>query len=188
MPWRAGADGRRHRSHAFPGSRDPSMLARAIDVEVDAVRSADGSIRARVRVEPAHVGHAFPTGDLFRRAELRVFVEGDEAHARTIGFARVFSDRMERARDGSLAIVRRQTGDTRVPPPGFGRSAPIDLVLAAPAESPRRDAVVRWSVDHLLMPTPMAASQGFGDARIRTVVSSGRVVARASDMEHGGMQ
>jgi len=65
MP-RVGAD--QHRSHALAATRDPDALRRAL--QVSAQRSG-GALR--VRVAPQGVGHAFPTGDLFRR--LTVVVE-----------------------------------------------------------------------------------------------------------------
>jgi hypothetical protein len=61
MPW-IGSGSERHRSHAFAASRDPQMLRDA--VVVDAQR--DGST-VSLRLAPGRIGHAFPTGDLFRR-------------------------------------------------------------------------------------------------------------------------
>jgi hypothetical protein len=57
-----------HRSHAFASTRDPVALSRALSV----VASRDGD-RLLLRLTPRGVGHAFPTGDLFRR--LRVVAE-----------------------------------------------------------------------------------------------------------------
>ena len=65
MP-RVGVD--QHRSHALATTRDPDALRRA--VQVSAERSG-GALR--VRIAPRGVGHAFPTGDLFRR--LNVVIE-----------------------------------------------------------------------------------------------------------------
>lgn len=69
MP-RVGAD--QHRSHALAATRDPAAQRRAIDVS--AQRSGGG---LRLRIAPRGVGHAFPTGDLFRR--LSVLVEALDA-------------------------------------------------------------------------------------------------------------
>jgi hypothetical protein len=55
----------RHRSHAFVASRDPALLRSA--ARISATR-AGGAVR--VRIEPVALGHAFPTGDLFRRIEV----------------------------------------------------------------------------------------------------------------------
>jgi hypothetical protein len=65
MP-RVGAD--QHRSHALATTRDPLALRRA--VQISAERNGG---QLRVRIAPQGVGHAFPTGDLFRR--LSVLIE-----------------------------------------------------------------------------------------------------------------
>jgi hypothetical protein len=142
------------------------MLRRAVDVQVSA-RREDDRVVVEATIEPTHVGHSFPTGDLFRRVELRVSVDGGEPEV--IGFAREFTDHAERLPDGGLTFVRRQSADSRIPPPGFGRPATHRIEVRADAER------VRWSLDHLLMPTPLAASYGFSPARARVVVASGEV-------------
>jgi len=55
----------KHRSHAFAASRDPALLRSS--ARITATRS-EGSVR--VHIEPVSLGHAFPTGDLFRRIEV----------------------------------------------------------------------------------------------------------------------
>ena len=71
--------------------------------------------------------------------------------------------------NGELTFVRRQVADTRIPAPGFGE--PRALRFELPGDS----RVVRWSLEHLLMPSPMAASHGLQPARVRTVVASGEI-------------
>jgi hypothetical protein len=81
MPWVDDGDGRGHRSHRFAASRDPEMLARAVGVS--ARRSGPAGVE--VTLTPGAAGHAFPTGDLFRRLELRVWLidpEGPRAPQR----------------------------------------------------------------------------------------------------------
>ncbi len=51
------------RSHAFAASRDLAFLRGAARVTADRVSSE----RVLIELSPAHLGHAFPTGDLFRR-------------------------------------------------------------------------------------------------------------------------
>jgi hypothetical protein len=55
-----------HRSHAFPGGRDEALVKSAITVS--ATRAPGGSVR--LALKPKNTGHAFPTGDLFRRLEV----------------------------------------------------------------------------------------------------------------------
>lgn len=167
MPWVTAPDGRRHRSHRFPGSGDRALLSRAVRVEGVAQVTARGTT-VRVTVSPDRIGHAFPTGDLFRRAELTVWLDDDAAHAQTVTMARAFGPSLERDPHGRPVFVRRQSADTRVQPPGVGVVVPRELRFA------RTGAVVRWRLDHLRMPSPMAAAQGFGEPRVRTLVAEGR--------------
>ncbi|MEZ4392055.1 MAG: multiheme c-type cytochrome [Polyangiales bacterium] len=167
MPWTQGADGRRHRSHAFPGGSDVAMLRRGVRVEVRARREGDATV-VEARVLPGDIGHAFPTGDLFRRAELTVWTDVPTA-PQVIAFAREFAPSLERSPRGALVFVRRQSFDGRVPPPGMG-TIPF-RTLRLPAGATR----VRWRLDHLLMPTPLAASHGVADPRNRTLVHEGEI-------------
>jgi hypothetical protein len=96
-------DDRGRASHDFPASRDPEQLARAIDVV--ATRAADG--RLVFTLTSRGVGHAFPTGDLFRRLVLRLKTPHGVIER---SFARAF--RAERAPDGRS--IRHCTSDTRV--------------------------------------------------------------------------
>jgi hypothetical protein len=58
------------RTHAFVGSRDPDYLREAI--EVAAERIAPDRVEVRVAARADFVGHAVPTGDLFRRLTIAV--------------------------------------------------------------------------------------------------------------------
>lgn len=179
MPWRTAADGTRYRSHAFVGGRDPSLLARSSRVEVVATASDGDRVSVSVRVVPTDVGHAFPTGDLFRRLELSVWLDDHVEHRRVVPFARSFADQFERFPDGTSGFVRRQVSDSRVQPPGTGDPRVSRLVL--PHVVGQRPRVVRWKFEHLLMPSPQAASQGVAPARYRSTISEGSaVIAPAS--------
>lgn len=57
-----------HRSHLFPGGRDEALVRSAIVIE--RVQVIDGEARWTLR--PGLVGHAFPTGDVFRRLVLSI--------------------------------------------------------------------------------------------------------------------
>jgi hypothetical protein len=86
---------RRHRSHAFASVRDPAALRAALDVHV--VRVGAGTVR--FELAPRGVGHAFPTGDLFRRIVVSAEAVGDDgaviaSKARELG--RHFTDVHER--------------------------------------------------------------------------------------------
>ncbi len=62
------------RSHRFESSRDFSKLRRALEVRATRASGARVTIELRLR----NVGHAFPTGDLFRRVEVLVEAYGDD--------------------------------------------------------------------------------------------------------------
>lgn len=62
------------RSHAFAASRDPSVLRSAARIEA----TRTGPERVRVTLTPRAPGHAFPTGDLFRRLEIAAEVAGPD--------------------------------------------------------------------------------------------------------------
>jgi hypothetical protein len=66
-------DGQR-RSHRFRASRDAAFVRSALDVT--ATRLGDG--RVELALAPKRIGHAFPTGDLFRRLALEVEAVGPE--------------------------------------------------------------------------------------------------------------
>jgi hypothetical protein len=107
MPWVEDAAGG-HRSHAFAASRDPGMLARAVGVSARRVDAGE----VEVTLTPGAAGHAFPTGDLFRRLELRVAVVGPGGPRRplVVRLGRTFASRAQ----SSGLIVRDEVEDTRV--------------------------------------------------------------------------
>jgi hypothetical protein len=61
------------RDHRFAASRDLALLRRAVELDV---RAAGSTVEVIVR--PQGVGHAFPTGDLFRRVRLVAYRETKE--------------------------------------------------------------------------------------------------------------
>ncbi|MBX3213635.1 MAG: hypothetical protein KF850_16475 [Labilithrix sp.] len=121
-----------HRSHAFAASRDASALARA--VSVDAGRDGD---QLRFVLEPRGVGHAFPTGDLFRRLTLTVVSE--DAAGRPLATKRRYFGRVFGPVRSGGEIVRREIADERL----FARTE-VTFALA-----PRTDpTTVRWQLDY----------------------------------------
>ena len=113
-----------HKSHAFGGGRDPAWLASALDVR--AARDA-GSVT--LTIGPGVVGHAVPTGDLFRR--LVVGVE-------TVDASGAVASKDERAlgRRFAVALDRRVEVSNERP----GANGPISVTLRA------GDGRARWFV------------------------------------------
>lgn len=58
------------RTHAFAGSRDPAYLRGALDIAAERVAAELVEVRVAARADV--VGHAVPTGDLFRRLTIAV--------------------------------------------------------------------------------------------------------------------
>lgn len=105
MPARDG-----HKDHRFVSGHAPSQIARAVHVE--AARDADrtNALRVVIRVD---AGHAFPTGDMFRRARLVVFAEG--ARGEIVADAeRTFGRTWGGVASGEHAGAREQQSDTRI--------------------------------------------------------------------------
>ncbi len=175
MPWVDDARGR-HRSHRFPGGRDLALLRSALDVTVTARADGDHTV-VTATLTPRALGHSFPTGDLFRRVEVTAAWATEPASTVRVGLAREFSNVPARTPHGELTFVRRQSADTRLAAAGLGPPRVVTLTL--PGNTP--GASVRWSLDHLLMPTPLAASQGVGEPRNRLVVADGTVAIPQGD-------
>ncbi len=117
------------RDHRFAASRDPSTLRRAVPAPT--VRIDGGAFE--VRLAPGAVGHAVPTGDLFRSLVVRAFVED----------SRGISDAREVRLERSWAPARS---------PG---SSPAELAdtrltgareITFPLDDPSRVRRVFWSV------------------------------------------
>lgn len=151
-------------SHALRGIHDPQMLARAVDVGVVAHRSADG-IDVAVTLRGANIGHAFPTGDVFRRAVLSVRTDaGVEARIEMQRWLARTTDP-----DGEDLHVRT-VDDTRVPAPGKGVLEET-LVLADPGAR-----TVTWELVLHRLPPGRAARGGLDPSVTTRLVARGEAV------------
>jgi hypothetical protein len=140
MPLVDGRRGRR-RSHSFAASRDAAFVRSA--AEVRAERSGPGAIRVFLR--PAGVGHAFPTGDLFRRLTVSATASAGATGAPLRAerrLARHFGEKQV-----GVVVLRTAAGDDRVGVGGPERA--VDLDLGAPA-APIHFQVRYERVEHLL--------------------------------------
>lgn len=132
MPSRDG-----HKDHRFLSGHAPSELARSVHVMVTRARRGSVAIDAIDVTIQVDAGHAFPTGDMFRRARLVVFAEG--ADGRIVGDAeRVFGRTWGAMKGGPTSGRRTQLTDTRIQ--GRWREA---IALDDP---PAPIATVRWSL------------------------------------------
>ncbi|HVH47692.1 MAG TPA: multiheme c-type cytochrome [Labilithrix sp.] len=118
-----------HASHRFSASRDVELLRGAADI-----RASRASSEVVVSLSPRNVGHALPTGDIFRRLRVDVSVQGDPATQH-----RIFLNR------------ETKTGGPDSRPFVSGAPAEVRVPLAAPT------AAIVWSVtyervEHLVSP------------------------------------
>lgn len=123
-----------HADHASIVSSDTEMLKRAVNVRV----TRAGESRVAIRITPGAVGHAFPTGDLFRRlrASVRVVAsDGKVVAERHRYLMRHFGVQ----RSEGDALVRVETKDDR---PG-ARDAQACFELALGKEA----AANKWNFD-----------------------------------------
>ncbi len=136
-------------SHEFLASRSPAMVTDG--ARVDAERTGPADVRITLRA--GKIGHAFPTGDLFRRVEVGVqVVLGDgEGPSRTRYLTRHFGRQVQ----SSGIVLRGELRDDRVPANGD----PREVTWTIPEAEGRP---IRWWVDyqrvgHHTTPDPRSA-------------------------------
>lgn len=120
---RVGAGHDSHLSHAFPGGHDRNLVKSALRVEVR--RCAE--LRVCFALTPHRLGHAFPTGDLFRRIELSVEAVGDDQQV--VSSARRYLSRHWTEQPKAVSPLRRVVRDDRVA--GEARSFELELEPSA---------------------------------------------------------
>jgi hypothetical protein len=152
-----------HRSHAFRVFDDPALLARAVKVTATA-RRRGASIAVTVTLSPGEIGHAFPTGDMFRRAVLTVS-SGEVTRQQVL--RRIFGPTLTADERGHLL---GEIEDTRVPP---GRPARLrfDLPVAPTGEV----NAIEWTLDLYRLDPEDAARRGLPTSTIKALVQSGRI-------------
>lgn len=166
----AGEAGQRHASHAFRTLDDPAFMARAVRVTAKAQRHG-GVVRVTVVISPAEIGHAFPTGDMFRQAVLTVSTGA--AHDREI-LTRYFAQTITEDARGHLL---GQVDDTRVPPPRGGPAPRFAFELDDPQATE-----VAWSLELFRLTPADARKRGFDEAAIKVPVSAGRIVIQPGEL------
>ncbi len=150
MPDRSG-----HLDHQFAVRGDAAQLRAAVEVDV---RCVPGAIEVALRPTAA-LGHAIPTGDLFRRMVLRVTT--DEAVSERV-FARGWSFEPAHRPDGTVVLVRREADDTRLRAREGATETRIERFATTGASR------ARVTLDYLLEPESNAAAAGLPDEINRT--------------------
>jgi hypothetical protein len=155
-----------HRSHTFSVQTDAALLRSAVSGQ--ARRSGSRGITVSLRV--AEAGHAVPTGDLFRRLEIRAQVGTMKASPMVL--AREF--RRDRSASGDR---RLQIGDTRLA--ADGTPAEVDLIFPQPLGV----EPIHWQVVYQRMGPHEAMLFGVDVASEETVVASGIITAENTQEE-----
>lgn len=159
---RANAEATAHKDHRFRVHGDTELLrgALAISARPGRERSTVVSLAAR------GAGHAVPTGDMFRRLEVRAWAGAGESalEAEPVVLAREFE--MVATEDGRRRV---QIGDRRVPASG----EPVEVELVFP--QPIRAQSVRWEVVYRRMGPHEAALFGVDLQREQIVIATGTI-------------
>ncbi len=159
MPIVVGEGGKTHRSHDFRVLGDATLLRSAVVAR--AWRSGERAVT--VSLSAARVGHAFPTGDMFRRLEVRAHVMGEVSARAT---PRVLGRRFQMI-PGPKGPRRMQIGDDRLPATGEAREVELPFSEAIAGQR------VRWEVVYQRMDAGMAAMFGVDPAADEIVVAEG---------------
>jgi hypothetical protein len=137
---------------------DGAFVRSALSITVHARRSGQ---RVSVRFElVTRAGHAVPTGDMMRRLELRVWVDGGPVSR--VELARAFGDVREGGRRARIEVA-----DNRVPADGRA------LVREFELDGPPTAHSLHFGVDRLRMPADHARIQKIDEAVNRTAVMTG---------------
>jgi hypothetical protein len=170
-------ESRAHRSHAFASTRDPDAHRRAVTARV--ARSSSSPSMLTITLTLNEVGHAYPTGDLFRRVRVHAEVVGADEQilaTQTVFLARTFA--LAKGLDG--APLRVERADSRVSADGRSPQTTVRLELGEAARGrPIRYEVAFERVLHHIDGRDEEAVLNPGD-RGRVVLAEGEVGASSS--------
>lgn len=161
LPARSG--GAVHHDHGFAVVGQPQMLRAAVSIA--ATRPEPG--RVVLELSPRVVGHAFPTGDLFRRLVIELHADDDGVAWST---QRVLEREFVGQRVGDGQIIKVEREDSRV---GVGRG-PRVVELALPAELHGRR--LRWVLVYERALEAASGSQRHADIWDRTPFAEGQLL------------
>ena len=159
MPSVRGTNGKPHRSHAWSVVGNTALLRSAVQVQAQ----RDGDDTVVVRISTARVGHDVPTGDIFRRLEVRGVATGtDVIEAFPIELARRFSMRTTPGGPQRVPV-----GDDRLRSNGAMR----EVRLRFPRSLAGR--TVTWRVVYARMGAMMATVFGLNPSNDEVVLAEG---------------
>jgi hypothetical protein len=139
------------------------MLASAID----ATAARDGDSTIIVTLAAPRAGHAFPTGDMFRRLEIRAKVVRGGATAEPVVLARRFTSIRS-----PTGFERVQIADDRLR--GTADPKRVTLTFGVPIESKE----IEWVVAYQRMDRAMAGVFGLDESSDEIIVAKGIIPSR----------
>ena len=160
----------RHRSHAFPGGHDPEFVKGALSVQ--AQRCADD--RICLVLQTGRVGHAFPTGDLFRRLEVSAQAVGSDYQV--VGSAQRYLSRHWSEQRKLATVVRSVTRDDRP------SAAPLEIKLQLAGPVAALPVVWRVAYQRVEHPRSEAEQDSVVDGEIE--IASGTLPPRSKGAEN----
>lgn len=147
--------------HRFAVTRDAAVIGRSLDIAA----TRPTATRIRVVLDAAAVGHAVPTGDLFRRLEVGAEVIDGSGRPARRWLGRRFETRID-AR--GIALVQ-EVADDRVPA-GGSREVVVELADAAGHD-------VRWWVRHQRVAFPRGRDPAAAVLDGETTIAEGVLAA-----------
>jgi hypothetical protein len=150
-----------HRSHAFLGGHDSGLVKSAVVVEAE----RDGEI-ARITITPRELGHAFPTGDLFRRLEVSAEAVGPEWQV-VASQRRYLTRHWQRVPSPFGILLRRATEDDRP----LAAQVLIELPLGAKASN----LPIAWRVAYQRVEHPRSDRERDSSVEGEIEIASGRL-------------
>jgi hypothetical protein len=168
MPLSTGST-REHKSHLFGLGPDHAMLRAAVSVR--ALRTS--SSRITLLLTPGDVGHAFPTGDLFRRLVVSAEAVGEDWFV--LGEASRALRRRFEMRDAAPGLtVRHLVADDRV---GVGRPEPVELDVGDGAHG----RPIAWRVEYQRVEHPLGKNESAAVVADSVVIADGLVPATTKE-------
>lgn len=149
-----------HRSHAFRVQGDGAMLARAVVVKAAELDAGE----LRLSLAPGAIGHAFPTGDLYRQVEVRALPLDAAGRPLSGGSSEILARSFRATRIGPGAQTQVQRADTRL-------TGPRTLRLPLPPGTRR----VRYQIVWQRMPPELASRLGLVMREHEKVVIEGEL-------------
>ncbi len=119
-------------SHSFASTRDPEAHRRALSIRAE--RTSPTALA--LSITPQGVGHAYPTGDLFRRVVVHAEARGDDYQLRAEKRA-FLARRFQDLPDAQGEPVRTEVEDTRIEAKPDGSATRVELDLGPAAKAAR---------------------------------------------------